>query len=34
MLEGGFPTIYPDLIPQSMDSYFNEIKKGIRKLKT
>jgi len=23
---GGFPTIYPDLIPQSLDNYFNEIK--------
>ena len=23
-LGGGFPTIYPDLIPQSIDSYFNE----------
>ena len=30
---GGFPTIYPDLIPQSMDSYFNEIKKGLDNLK-
>ncbi len=30
---GGFPTIYPDLIPQSMDSYFNEIKKGLTNLK-
>ena len=30
---GGFPTIYPDLIPQSMDSYFNEIKKGLKNLK-
>ena len=30
---GGFPTIYPDLIPQSMDSYFNEIKKGLENLK-
>jgi len=30
---GGFPTIYPDLIPQSMDSYFNEIKEGLEKLK-
>ena len=30
---GGFPTIYPDLVPQSMDSYFNEIKKGLEKLK-
>ena len=26
---GGFPTIYPDLIPQSLDSYFDEIKKKI-----
>ena len=31
---GGFPTIYPDLIPQSMDNYFNEIKKGLENLKT
>ena len=31
---GGFPTIYPDLVPQSLDNYFEEIKKGIRKLKT
>ena len=30
---GGFPTIYPDLIPQSLDSYFNEIKKGLENLK-
>ncbi len=30
---GGFPTIYPDLIPQSMDNYFNEIKKGLENLK-
>ena len=30
---GGFPTIYPDLIPQSMDNYFNEIKKGLVNLK-
>jgi len=30
---GGFPTIYPDLIPQSLDSYFDEIKKGIENLK-
>ena len=30
---GGFPTIYPDLIPQSLDSYFNEIKKGLSNLK-
>ncbi len=30
---GGFPTIYPDLIPQSMDNYFKEIKKGLDNLK-
>ena len=30
---GGFPTIYPDLIPQSLDSYFNEIKIALEKLK-
>ena len=30
---GGFTTIYTDLVPQSMDSYFNEIKKGLEKLK-
>ena len=30
---GGFPTIYPDLIPQSLDNYFNEIKKGLENLK-
>ena len=30
---GGFPTIYPDLIPQSLDAYFNEIKKGLSNLK-
>jgi len=30
---GGFPTIYPDLIPQSLDNYFDEIKKGIENLK-
>ena len=30
---GGFPTIYPDLIPQSLDSYFNEIKKSLNNLK-
>ncbi len=30
---GGFPTIYPDLIPQSMDSYFDEIKKSLENLK-
>ena len=30
---GGFPTIYPDLIPQSLNSYFSEIKKGLENLK-
>ena len=30
---GGFPTIYPDLVPQSLDSYFEEIKKGLLNLK-
>ena len=30
---GGFPTIYPDLIPQSLDSYFDEIKKSLENLK-
>ncbi len=30
---GGFPTIYPDLIPQSLDNYFAEIKKSLQNLK-
>ena len=30
---GGFPAIYPDLIPQSIDNYFSEIKKGLENLK-
>ena len=30
---GGFPTIYPDLVPQSLDSYFEEIKKALKNLK-
>ena len=30
---GGFPTIYPDLVPQSLDSYFEEIKISLNKLK-
>ena len=30
---GGFPTIYPDLVPQSMKSYFQEIKNSLKKLK-
>ena len=29
---GGFPTIYPDLIPQSLDNYLSEIKKGLENL--
>ncbi len=30
---GGFPTIYPDLVPQSIESYFEEIKNSLAKLK-
>ncbi len=30
---GGFPTIYPDLIPQSLDNYFDEIKKSLENLR-
>ncbi len=30
---GGFPTIYPDLVPQSMENYFKEIKTSLAKLK-
>ena len=30
---GGFPTIYPDLIPQSLNSYFEEIKNSLSNLK-
>jgi len=30
---GGFPTIYPDLIPQSLDNYFSEINKSLKNLK-
>ncbi len=30
---GGFPTIYPDLIPQSLNNYFKEIEKGLENLK-
>ena len=30
---GGFPAIYPDLVPQSLNSYFEEIKKGLVNLK-
>ena len=29
---GGFPAIYPDLVPQSLDCYFKEIKKGLASL--
>ena len=29
---GGFPTVYPDLIPQSLDNYFDEIKKNLENL--
>ena len=30
---GGFPTIYPDLIPQSLDNYFKEINEALSNLK-
>ncbi len=30
---GGFPTVYPDLVPQSLDNYFNEIRKSLENLK-
>jgi ornithine decarboxylase len=30
---GGFPTIYPDLVPQSLNNYFEEIKKSLSYLK-
>ena len=30
---GGFPTIYPDLVPHNLMEYFNEIKKGLENLK-
>jgi len=30
---GGFPTIYPDLVPQSLESYFEEIKNSLAELK-
>ena len=30
---GGFPTVYPDLIPQPLENYFEEIKKNISDLK-
>ena len=30
---GGFPSIYPDLKPEPLENYFNEIKKGLEQLK-
>ena len=30
---GGFPTIYPDLISQPLDNYFDEIKNSLKNLK-
>ena len=30
---GGFPTIYPDLIPQSLNNYFEVIQKSLKNLK-
>ena len=30
---GGFPSIYPDLKPEPIENYFNEIKKGLENLK-
>jgi len=30
---GGFPTIYPDLIPQSLDNYLEEIKNSLKNLR-
>ena len=30
---GGFPTIYPDLVPQSIESYFQEIENSLKKIK-
>ena len=30
---GGFPTIYPDLVPHDLIEYFNEIKKSLKNLK-
>ena len=30
---GGFPTIYPDLVPQALNNYFEEIKKSLENLK-
>ncbi|MBD1164523.1 type III PLP-dependent enzyme [Pelagibacterales bacterium SAG-MED13] len=30
---GGFPTIYPDLVPQSLDNYMEEINRSLENLK-
>jgi ornithine decarboxylase len=30
---GGFPTIYPDLVPQALNNYFEEINKSLENLK-
>ena len=30
---GGFPSIYPDLIPEPLENYIDEIKKGLKSLK-
>jgi ornithine decarboxylase len=30
---GGFPSIYPDLVPDNLIAYFNEIKKSLQNLK-
>ena len=30
---GGFPSIYPDLKPEPLENYFNEIKLGLNNLK-
>ena len=30
---GGFPTIYPDLVPQPLNSYFDEISRSLENLK-
>ena len=30
---GGFPSIYPDLIPEPLENYLEEIKKGLKNLK-
>ena len=30
---GGFPSVYPDLIPEPLENYMSEIKEGLKKLK-